>query len=164
MKTFVFRKGETGEELGRASSMDEVRQFLLDNTRLDEVVVGMPLGMALHARVNRETNQHGVVILKVGDTERQFTRNTKFAPDGDLCVSCDQHGVEVAVRTINVPFRDYENPAVCKGTVWIRPGDDAEAHIQLFPPALQHANENVELILAAAQKAVQETVLNRMAA
>ncbi|MES2931343.1 MAG: hypothetical protein V4682_01420 [Patescibacteria group bacterium] len=164
MKTFVFRKADTGEELGRADSMDGVKQFLLDNSTLDEVVVGMSLDMPLHARVNRETDQYGVVILKIGDTERQFTRNTQFAPDGDLCVSCPPEGIEVPVMTINVPFREYENPAVCKGMVWISPGDDAEAHIQLFPPALKHANENVEQILTDAQKAVQENVLNRMAA
>lgn len=164
MKTFVFRNGETGEELGRANSMDEVRQFLLDNSALDEVVVGMSLDVALDARVNRETSDSDVVILKIGDTERRFTRNTQFAPDGDLCVSCPPEGVEVPIMTINVPFRDYDNPAVCKGMVWVSPGNDAEAHIQLFPPALQLANENVEQILEAAQKAVQETVLNRMAA
>lgn len=164
MNTFVFRDGETGGELGRANSMDEVRQFLTDNSTLQAVVVGMPLDVPLYARVNRETNDEGVVILKVGDLERQFTRHTQYNPNGDLGVSCPPHGLEVPVMTINVPFRDYSDPAVCKGMVWVSPGDVAEAQVQLFPPALQHANENVEQILAAAQKAVQETVLNRMVA
>lgn len=164
MKTFVFRNAETGAELGRVNSVEEVRQFLLDNPALEEVVVGMPLETPLRARVNRETSELGVVILSIGDLERRFTRKTHYTPDGDLGVSCPPEGSEVPVMTINVPFRDYDNPAVCKGMVWVSPGDDAEAHFQLFPPALKHANENVEQIIAAAQKAVQEAVLDRMAA
>jgi hypothetical protein len=110
-----------------------------------------PLDIPLTAVVIRRLGEPDTVYLASNGKSVDLTRNTDANPGGDLGVSCAPEGIIAEVRTLNVEFREYEDPQTDRGIVWVVPGEPAVAYLHIRGTA----GEIPGLVRDIAEKAVR---------
>ncbi|HRH55988.1 MAG TPA: hypothetical protein PK609_03965, partial [Candidatus Paceibacterota bacterium] len=164
MGEIILFRGNSDEKLGSFKTQQELETLLLGIKAPGEMRVSLPLGVPLQALLDRKETVAGVVVLKSQGKEVRLSRNTDKNPGGDVSVSCQPDGDIVPIQTINIPFREYTDPATCKGMVWIYPGKSAEASMIVYPAAIKKSRRAEEIwkIVTDAKSAAQG-VLDRFA-
>ena len=136
--------------------MDEV----LNETPFIRADILIALEFPLEATVVRIPGGLERVHLKVRESVREFDRlSGRDVDPGKLGVSCSSRGDIVPVRTINLGFRDHADDLTDRGVVWVRGGDEAIAHLTLYPRRIAVAGMKPSQILNEAIEEIIERLL-----
>lgn len=134
-------------------SEDNVTSFLVEAL--------LPSNLLVH--VKREEGMETTVILESNGQTVQVPRSVGDNNNG-LGVSCDPEGAYVPVETINIRFRNYKDLFTDRGLVWVSPGEKPKMVFCVNAGTLRSYPQPVGFIaslVSAAQKAVEENVLDR---
>lgn len=146
-----------------ADDIASLVKHLEEKPRSSDAEIRINLPISLSGKVKRTDDPfEQKVVLLTEKGEKTFTRDTTTT-DGDFGVTCDPKGDEVPIRTINLPFRNYEDELTDRGLVWVFPGNPAQAMLMLDPSLFEGSGESIADVIAAAEKTVVERVLERVA-
>lgn len=148
------------EPLALCTHPDQMDQVLKQH-RVQRAEVLVALEFPLDATVTRLPGNVEVVHLKIYEFRKRFDRSCgKDEDPGKLGVSCTSRGGDVVpVDTINISFRDRDDEFTDRGLVWVRGGDEATAHLTLYPQRIASAGHKPSEILAEALMQVVERLI-----
>ncbi|HWH16614.1 MAG TPA: hypothetical protein VNU25_03455 [Candidatus Paceibacterota bacterium] len=134
---------------------------LLEQHQVHRAEVLVALEFPLDATVTRLPGDVEVVHLKIHEFRKRFDRSCGSDEDpGKLGVSCSSRGGDVVpVDTINIKFRDYADEFTDRGLVWVRGGDEATAHLTLYPQRIASAGHKPSEVLAEALMQIIEQLI-----
>lgn len=123
MKYDIF-EGNMGVSLGKEIESGYVEEFLkgfLENITNAPMrfalIANLPL--SLSATVTRAKGHLEAIVLKSGEEIHEVIRNTSDQK-GPFGASCDPRGDEVRAETLNLKFREIDDPFTDRGVVWVQ--------------------------------------------
>lgn len=151
--------GNGNEPLATCTHPEEMDE-VLDKNPFIRADILVALEFPLEATVVRVPGGLQRVHLKIRDSIREFDRLSGTDVDpGKLGVSCSSRGDVVPVQTINLGFRDHDDELTDRGVVWVRGGNEAIAHLTLYPQRIAVAGMKPSQILNEAIEEIVERLL-----
>lgn len=151
----------SSQELLAICEAPEEMDLLLEQHQVHRARVLVALEFPLEATVTRLPGDAEVVHLKIHQFCKRFDRSNGNDEDpGKLGVSCTSRGGDVVpVDTINIEFRSYDDEFTDRGVVWVRGGDEATAHLTLYPQRIASAGYKPSEIMGEALMEIIERLI-----
>lgn len=147
-----------GRKAGNGEALEKLlKEYAGEHPKTERWNVYVELDVPLQATVVRSGTKEEVILTSGGQSVT-LVRQTIFQEHGELNVSCEPEGKEVPVDTLNLHFRNIDDPETDRGLVWVAPGTPAQAAFTVNRRALDTPGL-VKNIAEAAFRAVEQKVL-----